>query len=204
MRWRQWLPRRERTKVSTNLDLGAHVSAAGGLDLGLVRANDFGMAACQIFTKSERQWAARPLDPDVVARFRTHADTLAFKHLVAHDSYLINVASPDPVLCEKSRQARAYELEGCDGLCIPFLVSHPGAHMGEGQDAGIERVVGAVNQIHNEHPDGKAMILIETTSGQGTALGRSFEEIAQILDGVKDRSRIGVCLDTCHIFAAGY
>lgn len=190
--------------MSNNLDLGAHVSAAGGVDLGLVRANDFGMTACQIFTKSERQWAARPLEPDLVERFRANAEEFAFKHLVAHDSYLINVGSPDPVLWEKSRQALAHELERCDVLGIPYLVSHPGAHMGEGPDAGIERVALAVNQIHDEQPGGKAMILIETTAGQGTALGRSFEEVAQILDGVQDRSRIGVCLDTCHIFAAGY
>ena len=195
---------REQLKVKINLELGAHVSAAGGVDLGLVRANDFGMTACQIFTKSERQWAAKPLDPEVIVRFHANAEAFAFKHLVAHDSYLINLGSPDPALWEKSRQALAHELERCDTLGIPYLVSHPGAHMGEGPEAGIERVVRAINQIHEEHPNGKARILIETTAGQGTVLGRSFEEIAQVLDGVRDRSRIGVCLDTCHIFAAGY
>lgn len=187
-----------------SLELGAHVSAAGGVDLALVRANDFNMTACQLFTKSERQWAAKPLDPAVVERFIANQERFQFKHLVAHDSYLINVASPNPEMWEKSRQALAHELERCDILGIDYLVSHPGAHMGEGPDAGIARVVEAINQIHAESPGGRAMILIETTAGQGTVLGRSFEEIAQILDGVADRDRIGVCLDTCHIFAAGY
>ena len=187
-----------------SLELGAHVSAAGGVDLALVRANDFAMTSCQLFTKSERQWAAKPLDPAVVERFIANQAQFKLKHLVAHDSYLINIASPNPEMWEKSRQALAHELERCDTLGIHYLVSHPGAHMGEGPEAGIARVAEAINRIHNEAPDGRAMILIETTAGQGTVLGRSFEEIAAILDGVEDKSRIGVCLDTCHIFAAGY
>ena len=189
---------------SMSLELGAHVSASGGVDLALVRANDFAMTACQLFTKSERQWAAKRLDPAVVERFHANQEQYKLKHLVAHDSYLINIASPNPEMWEKSRQALAHELERCDVLGVQYLVSHPGAHMGEGPEAGIARVAEAINRIHEEAPDGKAMILIETTAGQGSALGRTFEEIAGILAGVHDRSRIGVCLDTCHIFAAGY
>ncbi|HEX3302457.1 MAG TPA: deoxyribonuclease IV [Thermomicrobiales bacterium] len=186
------------------IELGAHVSASGGVDLALVRANDFGMTACQLFTKSERQWAAKPLDPAVVERFHANQEQFRLKHLVAHDSYLINVASPNPEMWEKSRSALAHELERCDTLGIHYLVSHPGAHMGEGPEAGIARVAEAINRIHDEMPDGKAKILIETTAGQGTALGRSFEEIAGMIAGVDAKDRIGVCLDTCHIFAAGY
>jgi deoxyribonuclease-4 len=186
------------------LELGAHVSASGGVDLALVRANDFAMTSCQLFTKSERQWAAKPLDPAVVERFLANQEQFKLRYLVAHDSYLINIATPNPELWEKSRKALQHELERCDTLGIHYLVSHPGAHMGEGPDAGIARVAHAINQIHNEMPDGKAIILIETTAGQGTALGRSFEEIAGIIAGVEDKARIGVCLDTCHIFAAGY
>jgi deoxyribonuclease IV len=186
------------------IELGAHVSASGGVDLALIRANDFDMTSCQLFTKSERQWAAKPLDPAVVERFHANQEQFKLKHLVAHDSYLINVASPNPEMWEKSRNALAHELERCDTLGIQYLVSHPGAHMGEGPEAGIARVAEAINRIHDEMPDGKAMILIETTAGQGTALGRSFEEIAGILEGVEAKGRIGVCLDTCHIFAAGY
>ena len=187
-----------------SLELGAHVSASGGVDLALIRANDFAMTACQLFTKSERQWAARPLDPEVVERFLANQAQFGIKYLVAHDSYLINIASPNSEMWAKSRQALAHELERCDMLEIPYLVSHPGAHMGEGPDAGIARVAEAINRIHDEAPNGKSMILIETTAGQGSALGRSFEEIAGILDQVQDRARIGVCLDTCHIFASGY
>ena len=186
------------------IELGAHVSASGGVDLALIRANDFDMTSCQLFTKSERQWAAKPLDPAIVERFHANQKQFKLKHLVAHDSYLINVASPNPEMWEKSRNALAHELERCDTLGIQYLVSHPGAHMGEGPEAGIARVAEAINRIHDEMPDGKAMILIETTAGQGTALGRSFEEIAGILEGVEAKGRIGVCLDTCHIFAAGY
>jgi deoxyribonuclease-4 len=187
-----------------SLELGAHVSASGGVDLALVRANDFAMTACQLFTKNERQWAAKPLDPEVVERFLANQSQFSLKYLVAHDSYLINIASPNPEMWEKSVAALAHELERCDTLAIPYLVSHPGAHMGEGPDAGIARVGEAVNRIHDSAPDGKSMILIETTAGQGSTLGRSFEEIASIIDQVHDKSRIGVCMDTCHIFAAGY
>jgi deoxyribonuclease-4 len=118
------------------LELGAHVSASGGVDLALVRANDFAMTACQLFTKSERQWAAKPLDPDVVSRFAANQAQFGLKYLVAHDSYLINIASPNPEMWEKSRLALAHELERCDMLGIGYLVSHPGAHMGEGPEAG--------------------------------------------------------------------
>jgi len=186
------------------LEFGAHVSAAGGVDLALTRANDLAMTSCQLFTKNERQWASKPLDPDVVARFHARQVEYQLKHLVAHDSYLINIASPNPENWEKSRLALAHELERCDTLGVPYLVSHPGAHMGEGTEAGIDLVIRAINQIHVDMPAGKAIILIETTAGQGTTLGRTFEEIGAMIGGLADKSRIGVCLDTCHIFAAGY
>lgn len=187
-----------------SLEFGAHVSAAGGVDLALTRAHDFAMTACQLFTKNERQWAAKPLDPAVVERFHANQAEYGFKFLVAHDSYLINIASPNEESWEKSRLALVHELERCDDLGIPYLVSHPGAHMGEGVDAGVALVSKAINKIHAEMPDGKSIILIETTAGQGSALGRSFEEIGAMIDGIEDKSRIGVCMDTCHIFAAGY
>ena len=186
------------------LALGSHVSTSGGLDKGVSRAAALGITAIQVFTKSERQWQARPLDPGVVARFREMAPAAGIVHLVAHDSYLINVASPEPDKWERSRQALMIELDRCDELGIPWLVSHPGAHMGTGPDEGVVRVAEAINRIHAERPDGKSAVLIETTAGQGSAMGSRFEEIGEIIRRTEDKSRIGVCLDTCHVFAAGY
>ena len=186
------------------LELGSHISTSGGLDKGVARAADLGIKAIQVFTKSERQWQAKPLDPEMVSRFREMAPVAGIDHLVAHDSYLINVASPEPDKWERSRAALMTELDRCDELGIPWLVSHPGAHMGTGPEEGVIRVAEAINRIHAERPDGRATILIETTAGQGSSMGSRFEEIGEIIALTQDKSRVGVCLDTCHIFAAGY
>ncbi len=186
------------------LELGSHLSIAGGVDKAIDRAVALGLTSLQIFTKNASQWAAKPLEPDVVDRFHDKLQQSALKRVVAHDSYLINIASPDNVMWEKSIDALKIELDRCDILRVPYLVSHPGAHMGNGVEAGIDRVAAAVNRIHTELPDGEPSIAIETTAGQGTTLGRSFEEIAQMIDAIDDKSRVSVCLDTCHIFAAGY
>jgi len=186
------------------LSLGAHMSAAGGADLAITRAAAFQMDSCQLFTKNANQWNAKPLDPAVVERFVANKSSLGVTNFVGHDSYLINVASPADELWEKSQVALKIELERCDQLEIPYLVSHPGGHVGSGEEAGIARVAEAINRINNDRPDGTTMILLETTAGQGTSLGRRFEEIAGIIDQVEDKSRVGVCLDTCHVFAAGY
>ncbi|MEA2597714.1 MAG: deoxyribonuclease [Thermomicrobiales bacterium] len=186
------------------LEIGAHLSVAGGCDLALVRAAELALTSCQIFTKNANQWNAKPLDPAVVSRFGEQRDRTGIRHLVAHDSYLINVASPDEAMWEKSRLALREELERCDTLDVPYLVSHPGGHLGSGEEPGIQRVAEAINRIHDERPDGRAMLLLETTAGQGTTLGRSFEELAAIIQGVEDKHRVGVCFDTCHVFAAGY
>jgi deoxyribonuclease IV len=186
------------------LEFGAHVSAAGGVDLALDRAAEFEMTSCQIFTKNERQWNAKPLDPAIVERFLAKRSERGMGDIVSHDSYLINLASPDDGLWERSRLAIMEELRRCDELAVPYLVSHPGAHVGSGLDVGIARIAEAINRVHDEMPNSPAMILLETTAGQGTAIGATFEELAAIIDGVGDKTRIGVCLDTCHVFAAGY
>jgi len=183
---------------------GSHMSISGGCDLALLRAAEIGMESCQIFTKSERQWVAKPLDPAVVERFHVNRATTGVDRLVAHDSYLINLASPDDTLWEKSQAAFLDELNRCDQLGVPGLVTHPGSHVGSGVDVGVRRVAEALNRIHDLRPDGGSMTLLETTAGQGNTLGRTFEEIRAIIDLVEDDARVGVCLDTCHIFAAGY
>jgi deoxyribonuclease IV len=186
------------------LELGSHVSVAGGVDKGIDRAVALDMTAVQIFTKNANQWAAKPLEPDVVDRFHEKLAACEIKQVVAHDSYLINIASPDDATWEKSIGALKIELDRCDILSVPFLVSHPGAHMNSGVDAGIDRAAAAINRIHTELPDGKAAIAIETTAGQGTTMGRSFEEIARMIEAIDDKDRVAVCFDTCHVFVAGY
>jgi deoxyribonuclease IV len=186
------------------LDFGSHVSASGGVDKALQRAVDVGATAAQIFAKNERQWKAKPLDPDVVDRFHLERERTGIGPMVVHDSYLINLASPKEDILEKSLAAFADELLRCDILGIQYLVTHPGAHTGSGVETGIARFAESLNQIFSELPDNKTITCLETTAGQGTTLGRTFEEIAAIIDGVEARERVGVCLDTCHIFAAGY
>jgi deoxyribonuclease-4 len=184
--------------------LGAHMSIAGGHALAIDRATTFEMTACQIFTKNANQWNAKPILPEAAEGFRTRLSESDIEYIVAHDSYLINLASPDDTLWEKSIAAFGDELARGDQLGVPWLVTHPGAHMGSGVDAGIARVAEALNRLFAENPDLDVTVLLETTAGQGSTLGRSFEELAGILELVEDQRRVGVCLDTCHIFAAGY
>ena len=188
------------------LAFGSHMSASGGVDKALARGEAIPIEALQIFSKNERQWIAKPLDPDVVTRFHEEVERtgIGAGKLVVHDSYLINLASPKPDILEKSIPAFTDELQRCDLLGVPYLVTHPGAHTGSGVEAGIARFARSLNEIHAAHPDNKTMTLLETTAGQGTTLGRTFDEIAAIIDLVEDKTRVGVCLDTCHIFAAGY
>lgn len=188
------------------LRLGAHMSIAGGVHRALERASDFDMTACQIFTKNDRQWSAKPLDPEHVVRFRDQREMLGIERtaLVSHASYLINLASPDDALWEKSIAAFQDELERCRELDVPYLVVHPGAHVGSGTEAGLTRVAAALDGIYAGLPQNETMTLLETTAGQGTTLGSTFDELATIIDAVEAPERIGVCLDTCHVFAAGY
>src|SRR5918997_6341945 len=184
--------------------LGAHMSVAGGHALAIERATAFNMTACQIFTKNANQWNAKPIAPDAAETFRARVAASEIGFVVAHDSYLINLASPDETLRERSIAAFGDELQRCDQLGVPWLVTHPGAHMGTGIDEGVQRVASALNRLFDELPDLDVTVLLETTAGQGTTLGRSFEELAGILELVEDQLRVGVCFDTCHVFAAGY
>jgi len=186
--------------------LGAHMSTAGGTFRALERAAEYGMDACQIFTKNQRQWAAKPPPDDAVAAFRDKMGEvgIAPDALVAHASYLINLATPDDALWEKSTTSLGGELRACDALGVPSLVVHPGAHVGSGTEAGMARVVAAIDSIYGAADALVAMTLLETTAGQGTTLGATLDELRVILAGVASPERVGVCLDTCHLFAAGY
>ncbi|MGI8483170.1 MAG: deoxyribonuclease IV, partial [Thermomicrobiales bacterium] len=180
--------------------------ASGGVDKVFARAEEVGATSIQIFSKNERQWIAKPLDADVVDRFHAERERMGIdpNFLVIHDSYLINLASPKDDILEKSLAAFKDELRRGDVLGIPNLVTHPGAHTGSGVDAGLARFVQSLNEIFSELPDSRTVTLLETTAGQGTSLGRSFEDLATIIDQVEDKSRVAVCMDTCHIFSAGY
>lgn len=182
--------------------LGAHVSIANDIFGAFGEAEKLGCGAMQIFTKNSNQWFAKKLDGDDVLKFKKEAGRtkiIAF----AHDSYLINLASPKSFILEKSISALAEELERCDELGISYLIMHLGSHMGQGDEVGVKKVAESLNKVLDNN-NFKAKILLETTAGQGTNLGYTFEQLAQIRKLVNKKKQIGFCLDTCHIFAAGY
>lgn len=183
---------------------GAHMSIAGGVDKAIDRAVQVGCDAVQIFTKSSNQWKARPLTPDEVERFRAKLREAGIRSVVAHDSYLINLASSDDALWEKSIAAFREELERCELLGIPYLVTHPGSYGEAGEEVGIRRVAEALNRLHNDLPGYQVKTLLEVTAGQGTSLGYRFEQLAAITERVREPERVAYCFDTCHVFAAGY
>ena len=186
------------------LKLGAHMSIAGGFDKAVQRAHSVESDAVQIFTKNQKQWKAKPIMDEDAALFRQHCVDCVIDPVVAHDSYLINLASPNDEMWEKSIDAFRIELERCEQLGIPFLVTHPGAHTGSGITEGIARVVAALDRVHTDLPGYRVRTLLETTAGQGTTLGATFEELAAIIAGVATPERLGICYDTCHTFVAGY
>jgi deoxyribonuclease-4 len=184
--------------------LGAHMSIAGGVDQSVERAAVAGCDALQLFTRNSNQWRAKPLDPAEVARFRELQEVKKIFPTVAHGSYLINLASPDPALYARSSAALGEEMDRCAVLGIPFLVTHPGSHMGAGEAEGIARIVSALDTLLDERPAQQVQVLLETTAGQGQCVGHRFEHLRDILGPLRHPGRVGVCIDTCHIFAAGY
>ncbi len=184
--------------------LGAHESIAGGLDQAFVRAQKVGCEALQLFVKSNRQWKAKPLTDEDVQRFRQRQAETNIEPVVAHASYLLNLAAPDEELWVRSRDTLLLELERCERLGIPGLVLHPGSHMGAGEEAGLARVAQALGEIHARTTGFRSRILLETMAGQGTNLGYRFEHLAWLLTNTPQGERLGTCFDTCHVFAAGY
>ncbi len=185
--------------------LGAHMPTAGGPHNAILDGKAIGCRSVQVFTASPRQWRAPAITPEVAEKFRAAVAEAGITKTVAHDSYLINLAAePGGETLTKSRAAFRAEIERAEALGIDFLVSHPGAHLGAGADVGIARLIESLDFIHAETAGARVRVAIETTAGQGTYLGGRFEEIARIVNGVKDPERLVVCLDTCHVFVAGY
>lgn len=194
--------------MATLPPLGAHVSVAGGLCSAFPRAAELQCTAMQIFVKNANQWRGKDLADDEAAAFRAAHGASAVGPLVAHASYLINLAATDPVVLEKSEAALADELVRCDRLGVEGLVLHPGAHMGAGEEAGLASFAAALERVlaavQSEMPGIATRLLLENTAGQGTCLGCRLEHLARIRSLVSAPHRVGVCLDTCHAFAAGY
>lgn len=183
---------------------GAHMSVAGGLERAFAAAEEAGCDGMQIFVKNQRQWSAPPLSEDVVRRFKQAARCSRIRPVVAHATYLINLASPDDTLWHQSITTLRDELLRCEALGIRSLVVHPGAHVGSGVDAGLARVAAALDEIHHTTEGLRARLLLETTAGQGTTLGAEVAELGRIMHAVREPRRLRVCVDTCHVFAAGY
>jgi len=188
--------------------LGAHVSIAGGIHNSIARALDLGCDTFQIFTRNQRQWKAPPLLDEEVRIFKEMLSGSGLGPVLAHDSYLINLAAPEEQAFERSVKAFTDELMRCSKLDIPYLVTHPGSHLGSGVKAGTERVIEglelAFSRMEELGGGDRVTVLLETTAGQGSGLGSSFEELENMRGGSSRPERIGICLDTCHVFAAGY
>jgi deoxyribonuclease-4 len=183
--------------------LGAHESVAGGLHLAFERIEKVGGEALQIFTRNQRQWNPAVLKVEEIELFRKAQDKSDGMPVASHASYLVNLATGKDELLEKSVQNLALELTRCAQLGVPYVVLHPGSHGGDGVEVGLERFVRGLDRAI-ERSGVAVQVLVETTAGQGTGLGSSFTELAYILDNSKFPELIGVCVDTCHIFAAGY
>jgi len=180
------------------------MSIAGGVDKALLRGEEVGCDAMQIFTKNNNQWRAAPLTERVIEAYKTNRRRAGIDPILAHDSYLINIASPEKDLYRRSLEALRIEVARAAVLEIPYLVIHPGAHLGSGEAEGIKRIVEALETVLEGPQASPVMICLETTAGQGSSLGYRFEHLAAIRGGVTGQERVGICVDTCHIFAAGY
>jgi deoxyribonuclease IV len=180
------------------------MSISGGLHLAFERGEEATCNIIQIFTKNATQWKTKPLADEEIEKFKSSWGKSKIKAVMAHDSYLINLASHDENVFKKSLDAFEEEMRRTEALAIPYLVMHPGSHMGKGDNFGINHVAKAFNLLIEKTPGFKMKILIETTAGQGSNIGYRFEHIRDIIDLVNDKDRVGACFDTCHVFAAGY
>jgi deoxyribonuclease-4 len=184
--------------------LGAHMSVEGGLHTAPDRAASIGCAAMQVFTKNSNQWRSQPLSTEDISTYKSSLAKARIEKVVTHASYLINLCSTNKKTLNLSRIAFVDELTRCESLGIPVVIFHPGSHTGAGEEAGIRLIAESLDVVHAKTPGFKTMSTLECTAGQGSNLGYSFEQLKAILDLVRDQDRMAVCLDTCHLFAAGY
>lgn len=183
---------------------GSHLSIAGGYYKAVLSAHELGLDTVQIFTKNNNQWQGKSLTDTDIRLFRDTLEEAGIQVPCSHDSYLINLASPDDELWQKSLNAFVVELERAEALGLEGVVMHPGSHLDSTPETGLERIITALNEAHRQTSGYRVQTWLETTAGQGTNLGYRFEHLQTILDGQDSPERCGVCVDTCHIFAAGY
>jgi deoxyribonuclease-4 len=184
--------------------LGAHMSISGGLYRALLKGREVGCQAIQIFTRNQIQWNSKELSTKEIDLFHKACEETAIPVVAAHSSYLINLASTRSHVFEKSIHSLVQEMVRVERLGIPYLVMHPGAHVGGGEKKGLEQIAGALNGVLERTSGYRVKILLETTAGQGTSLGYRLEHLAEILEMAECQDRLGICVDTCHAFAAGY
>jgi len=189
---------------SEDLLIGAHTSTAGGIHHALLEGKSIGATTVQLFTANQRQWKRRVLSEEAIALFKETLIQTGLRKIMSHASYLINLGSADPLLLQKSRSAFQEEVESCLSLGLTFLNFHPGSAVGSSKEEALDRIVESLLLLEDLFVDDDLRLLLETTAGQGSSIGSTFEEIAYILERTKDRLPIGVCIDTCHIFVAGY
>ena len=189
---------------SDELLIGAHTSTAGGLENALFEGADIGATTIQIFTRNQKRWVNKPIEDDEAAKFISIQQQLGIKEIMSHDSYLINLGCPNDETLQKSRTAFKEEIKRCHALDITYLNFHPGAALDSTEEQCLETIVASLKSLESEIAKGKTKILLETTAGQGSVVGYRFEHLQYIIDNTKHFMPIGVCIDTCHIFSAGY
>ena len=193
-----------RLRKQITMFLGAHVSTSGGIRNAPQNGVRLGCEAIQVFTRNQMQWHPKPLLEEEIQSYRQAFLESHLEVALSHSSYLINLASPQESKLVQSQRAFRDEIDRCEQLGIPNLVFHPGAHMGAGVKAGLRSIIESLKDILKDKKGSRIQLLVETTAGQGSALGCTFEHLAEILEGVQEKRNVGVCLDSCHVFAAGY
>src|SRR5881398_3747416 len=190
--------------LNSRILLGAHMSIRGGVNMAIERARSIRCTAMQMFVKNNMQWFARALTREEIRAFLNHVQRGELLSVFGHANYLINLAATNPLFHTNSIRALAEELVRADQLELPFLVLHPGAHLGAGEEAALKKIADSIEEVFRKIPKVKTKIALETTAGQGSCLGHRFEQISCVINNVCEPERLCVCLDTAHIFAAGY